>query len=138
MKTVKKTRRSKPFKTAALATLMFSLFAAVQVQAADTTHVAPAEIKYLGTFGKDPVFQINVNNQSGEITFLSLRDEYGNTLYSEWVKQGDYSRRIRFEEVPVEDVKITLTLRSKKGYQKQTYQINRNIRTIEDVEIAQL
>ncbi len=117
----------------------FLLFAS-SVQAANNgvKPEPPVEIKYLGSLDEKPVFQINFNNEDGEKAYLSLRDENGNIIYSELVKEKNYSRKIQLDNLELNNVKVTLSIRSKKENLTQAFQINHSLRTEENVEVAKL
>lgn len=107
------------------------------VHATDDVKNPPAEIKYLGSVDSKPIFQINFANQSADEVNLTLKDQYGTVIYADFVKEKNYSRKIQLDGVD-NNLKLVLTLRSKKGTQTQQFEINKNVRIIEDVQIARL
>lgn len=123
----------------ALAILVFTLtFSATQAQASDIKKEAPVEIKYLGSFEGKPLFQINLTNEDSREVYLTLSDDHGNMIYSDIVKDKTYSRKIQFDGAELSDLKLTLTLRSKKDYQTQSFQINKSTRTVEDIAVEKV
>jgi hypothetical protein len=107
-------------------------------QASDTPKNTPVEIKYLGSFNSKPVFEIAFDNADSEEIYLTLKDNDGNILYSEVVKDKKFSRKIQLDNEELYGSKVTLTLRSRKGTQHQVFQINKNVRVVEDVQIARV
>ena len=108
------------------------------VRAADRKIETPVNITYVGTVNEKPVFQINFDNTTGADVFLSLTDENGNYIYSEVVKDGKYSRKIQLDNAELTDLKLKLTLRTKKNVQTQLFDINTNVRTVQDVQVVRL
>src|SRR5919206_3154932 len=116
------------------------LFSSVNAKAADkvTTPAPPVDFKYLGTIDDKPVFQINFSNAEGEKVNLYLKDENGNIIYSDLVKDKNYSRKIQLENIDLGTLKVILSIRSKKENLTQAFIINQNTRTEENIEIAKL
>jgi len=130
---------SRLMKPAALALLALSLLSTVPAFAAghDPKEV-PAEVKYVGTLNGKPTFQLNVNNPQGEEVALALRDENGTLIYADTIKDKSYTRKLQFDDFDADNLKVVLTLRTKKDVQKQTFEITRNTRTVEDVAVVNL
>jgi hypothetical protein len=126
------------FKSSLLALLFVSVLTA-SAQAADTKpKEIPVEVKYLGSVAGKPLFQIVVNNPQNEEAFLTLRDENGNTIYSDVVKEKSYSRKLQFNELEADKLVVTLTLRTKKDTQSKTFAITKSTRVVEDVAVVNL
>jgi hypothetical protein len=118
--------------------LFVSLLFSSALEANDTIHKVPTDIKYVGSNNGNPVLQITVDNKDGETAYLVLSDEFGNTFYSDVIKDKKYSKSVQFENIDLNDLKLTLTIRSKNGQQKQAFQISKSTRTVEEVHIAKL
>ena len=112
-------------------------FVPATVLANETKPVLPVDITYVGSVDYKPIFQISFDNQEAADVNLLLRDENGNIIYSEVVKQGKYSRKIQLENID-RNAKVTLTLRSKKGTQSQAFYINKNTRVVEEVVVVKV
>jgi hypothetical protein len=129
------TRLIKP----AAATLLFiSLLGQAQATPIDKFKDAAVEVKYLGSVQGKPTFQIAFNNPLGEEVSLSLRDENGYLIYSDVVKGKTYSRKLQFNDLDTDRLKVVLTLRTKKESQSQTFEITKSTRVIEDVAVVSL
>lgn len=124
--------------TSVLALAFFSFVVTSTVQAADKIKSSPVEIRYVGSMDGKPVFEINVKNPGENGTQLSIKDEYGVILYSETIKDKDYSRKVQFENLDMGDLKLTLSLRSKNVYHSQEFKISKNTRLVQDIEVAVL
>jgi hypothetical protein len=114
------------------------LLQAAPVQAAAEPKETPVEIKYLGSQEGTLLFQIHFTNPNAEAVNLVLRDEQGNVIYTEVVREKVYSRKIRFEEMDTDKLKLTLSLRTGKAVQSKTFEIKRSTRVIEDIAVVTL
>ena len=122
-----------------IALLIVGLVSASPAQAnGETPKEAPAVVKYLGNVDGKPTFQLAVNNPTGQEVSLSLRDENGYLIYSDTIKDKEYARKLQFDELGGEKLKLTLVLRTKKDVQTKTFEITKNTRTVEDVAVVSL
>jgi len=128
----------KTFRAVTFAALVLFLSVSTNVHAADKAKSVPVEIKYLGSIDDKPVFQIDFDNQNSEEMLLTLKDDSGNIIYTELVKDKKYSRKIQLESADLSDLKMILVLSNKKAYQSQTFQISRNTHIIEHVKVEKL
>ena len=130
-----RTRFMKP----AAATLLFvSLLGQAQASPIDKVKNTPAEVTYVGSVQGRPVFQIAFNNPHGEEVALSLRDENGTVIYSDVVKDKNYSRKLQFNDLDTDRLKVVLTLRTKKETKTQLFEISKYTRLVEDVAVVSL
>jgi hypothetical protein len=102
------------------------------------TNNPSVEIKYLGTVDYKPIFKVEFEAEDIEDLYLSLKDENGNTFYSEAVKEKKYSKKFQFDNMDVDGMSFTVILRSKKGTRAQVFEINKNVRQVEDIVIAKI
>ena len=124
----------------ALTSFLFVNFIPGIAQAQDTTNPLATEvvIKYLGAITDQPVFQIDFDNKEGENFVLSLKDEYGNVVYNEKFKDKKFSKRFQLDRSDLDNVKLTMTIFSLKDKQSQVFEINKNIRLVQDVFVNKL
>jgi hypothetical protein len=125
-------------KPAVLALFFAGLLNTTPAQATDKPKAAPVEVKYLGSNNGKPLFQIQFSNPQADEVSITLRDEYGYTLYTDVSKEKAYSRKLQFDDLGTDRLKLTVLLRTKKDVQTQTFEITKNIRTIEDVAVVSL
>ena len=117
---------------------IFRIFAAAPATAGDKVKEAAAEIRYLGNYNGNTVFQINYDNADGEEFTITLKDEYGNILFFDASKEKKYGKKVQFEGVQLEELKLTMTVRSKKSAQSQNFRISKTTRTVEEVAVVTL
>jgi hypothetical protein len=97
----------------------------------------PIAVKYIGAVGNQPIFQVEFDNLEEEEIAVVLKDTNGNILYTEKFQGKHFSKRFQINRTE-EDLNVTLSLTNRKDRQTQQFQINRNLRTIEDVSITRL
>lgn len=96
------------------------------------------ELRYVGSIDQQPVLEVAFDNEAGEDTNITLRDTDGNILYTGNFADKKIVKRFQFDNHGSEDIKIKLTVSSKKKSQTETFQINRSSQVIEAVTIAKL
>ena len=93
-------------------------------------------IKYLGILEDKLVFQIDINSVPEDRVLVSIKDEDGNLLFSERVKEQKFSRKVAIEKEVFEGRKVTFAFQGTKDSSEQTFQVSRNTRLVEDVVVA--
>jgi hypothetical protein len=102
----------------------------------DTTPV-PA-VKYLGSLDGLPVFRVELNNETAKVQYLTIKDDQGVVLYSEKIKNKQFSKSFKFENADRDNVKLTFTVESDNGVQSQEFKVNTNTRVYNDVVVTTL
>jgi len=108
------------------------------VFASDSTIGNPIELKYIGNEKNQPVFQLDLNNTEIEEFIISVRDIYGNVLYSEKVKGEKITKRFRLNTDEVEMDELKFEVISKKTNKTSVYEVTRNTRLVQDVVVNKL
>ena len=121
-----------------IALFMAFSFIATAVSANDGAKDTPGtELKYLGIINDQPIFQLNLNSDKEEYFVISVKDQFGETLYSEKVKTKTFTRNFRLDTDNLEDAIIRVEVRS--GNNKpEVFTINRNTRFYEETSINKL
>lgn len=97
------------------------------------------ELKVIGTFNDRSVFQLKVSdNLTKDIFSISIRDSYGNTIYQELVRKGDFSKKFLFDNEEINDETLEMEVYNRTTKQSIIYEIKRSYATTEDVVINQL
>lgn len=99
---------------------------------------SPVQVKYLGEINKQPVIQIDINNLNQEVLYVTLKDENGQHLYSEKISGQGFSKKFQFTDQEANNVKLTLSLASKKDKKAQVFQINNVTTVVEDVVVTRV
>ncbi len=96
------------------------------------------ELRYVGSVNQMPVLEVAYDNEAGEDLNITLRDTDGNVLYTGNSSDKKIVKRFQFDNGSNEDIKIKLTVSSRKKSQTEAFQINRSSQVIEAVTIAKL
>ena len=115
---------------------IFTLAIAPAAMAGEKNPVVPVEMKFTGLFKNQPVFQLNFtgNSEQNEFTII-ISDEYGNSLYSENIKGENFTKKFLLNTDEIGDNTLLFKILSNKTKQSVTYEVNRNTRLVQDVEI---
>lgn len=96
------------------------------------------EIKYLGTIQGKMVFQIDLQNIAANNQFVSIKDEEGNILYTERVRDNKFSRKFAFDQEEFGGQKLSFIIHDANNKTSQAFQVARSMRMVEDVVITKL
>ena len=115
---------------------IFTLAIAPAAMASEKNPVVPVEMKFTGLIKNQPVFQLNFtgNSEQNEFTIF-ISDEYGNSLYSENIKGENFTKKFLLNTDEIGDNTLLFKILSNKTKQSVTYEVNRNTRLVQDVEI---
>jgi hypothetical protein len=95
----------------------------------------PVELKYIGNQNNQPVFQLNLTPQSStESMSIIIKDDAGNTLFSDNVKGSVFSKKFLLNAEQTEDETIRVDVTTKSGNKQVTYLINTQTRQITQTE----
>jgi hypothetical protein len=95
-------------------------------------------IQYAGMINGQPVFQVQINNEGQVYSGIMLTDEYGAPLYSEKLKDTQYSKKFQLDITEGENVKVVLLPSNPKTKENQTFSINSRFQMIKGYEITKL
>ena len=98
--------------------------------------VIPVKVTYLGKVNLQPIFQIEIDNIKGDDLYVNLMDEDGELLYSDKFNDQRYAKKFRFDTYDAGNLKVTLSLTSKKDKRTQVLQFANEVRTVEDVVVT--
>lgn len=96
------------------------------------------EIKYLGTVKDKLLFQIDLQSVSEKNQYVSIKDEEGNILFTEKIRDNQFSRKFAFDKEEFEGKKVSFVIHDGTETSAQTFQVSRNLRMVEDVVITRL
>ena len=98
----------------------------------------PLQVKYIGLLNEQPLFQVDFQNENGEAYTFAIKDQEGNVLYSEKIKDKKFSKKFKWENTELDTTKLILSLSSEKGQKTQLFEMNTNFRSYQDVVITKL
>jgi hypothetical protein len=105
--------------------------------AQSTANPLSTAIKYIGSLDGKPVFKVNFDNKNGTVYFLTIKDDEGSVLYSEKIRDKQFSKNFKFDS-DRDVVKLTFTLSGEKETQSQEFKVNTSTRSYNDVAVTSL
>jgi hypothetical protein len=91
----------------------------------------PVELKYVGQLKNSPVFQINLTDVNNVETLnITIKDDAGNTLYNDNVKNGSFSKKFMLTPEQTDEETIRVDVTAKSGNKQVSYLINTQTRQI--------
>ena len=84
------------------------------------------ELKFIGHYENQPVFQLNLNNIENDEFTITFRDEFGNVLYAGKAKGSNITKKFMLNTEEIGDSVLNVEVKSKKNDKAEVYQINRN------------
>lgn len=97
--------------------------------------VKAASVKHISTTNDKIVFQLSLDNETGEKFIVSIKDLSGNTLFQDTYSEKKFDKKFVFDKS--EDIgKLTFVLRSLKDNQTQVFEINTITRLVENVDVT--
>lgn len=93
------------------------------------------ELKLIGHYENQPVFQLNLNNAVEDEYSITFRDDYGNVLYASKVKGSNISKKFMLNTEEIGDNVLNVEVKGKKNDTVEVYQINRNRNYVEETVV---
>lgn len=96
------------------------------------------ELKFIGHYENQPVFQLNLNNAQEDEFTITFRDDYGNVLYAAKVKGSNISKKFMLNTEEIGDNALSVEIKAKKNDKSEVYQINRISNVIEETTVNKI
>jgi hypothetical protein len=96
------------------------------------------ELKMISNANEAPVFQLDLNNKEVEEFYVTIKDNFGNTLYSDKIKGSNISKKFKLNPDGMSDESIRVEVRSKKTNKSEVYTINRSAKYIQETVVSKL
>jgi hypothetical protein len=96
------------------------------------------ELKFIGHYENQPVFQLNLNNVTEDEFSITFRDDFGNVLYSGKVKGSNISKKFMLNVEEIGDNVLNVEVRAKKNDKTEVYQINRNRSYVDETVVSKV
>lgn len=133
---------SKFIKATVIVFMLTGTYAATQAAPVDATAVnggpgiGKAVINHLSSDSKSLLFQVNVENASGEKFIIVVKDENGSVLYRGGFTDKDFSKKFRVPKG--ETGKITFVVKSESTNKVESFEVNSNTRIVEEVVVRKV
>jgi hypothetical protein len=96
------------------------------------------EVKMISSVDESPVFQLDLNNKEVEEFYLTIKDNFGNTLYADKVKGSNISKKFKLNPEGMIDETIRIEVKSKKTNKSEVYTINRSSKYVQETVVSKL
>ena len=126
---------SKFIKASAFALILLSA-TSIHAQAIEASEKLPtnAVVTYLGKNDDMMLVQVQFENTTGEKFNITVKDPDGATLYTQVFSDKKFDKNFR---IPlVENDKITFVIKNVSDKTAETFEVNSNVRTVEDVVVV--
>ena len=96
------------------------------------------QLKMISNANEAPVFQLDLNNKEVEEFYVTIKDNFGNTLYSDKIKGSNISKKFKLNPEGMSDESIRVEVRSKKTNKSEVYTINRSSKYVQETVVNKL
>ena len=97
--------------------------------------VKTASVKHISTTNDKIIFQLSLDNETGEKFGVSIRDTQGNTIFQDVYSDKKFDKKFLLDKS--ENIgKITFVIRSFKDNQTQVFEVNTTARLIENLDVT--
>jgi hypothetical protein len=128
-------RSLKIFVKGSFLALMLTFNVAAVAQPFGDPIVKAASVKHISTTNDKIVFQLLLDNETGEKFSVSIKDIIGNTLFQDVYSDKKFDKRFVFDKS--ENLgKLTFVLKSLKDNETQVFEINTITRVVENVDVT--
>jgi hypothetical protein len=105
----------------------------------DEKKVIPVEMKFIGNLkNNQPLFHLVFTGSEVNEFTITVRDEYGNVLFRENVKGGNFTKKFLLNTEEVDDTEIKFEITGKNFEKPVVFEINKNTRYVEDIVVSKV
>ena len=128
----------KMFLTAVLALAFISVANTASAEGKDGNDTAKkASVTYLGTVNSQPIFQVNIENESADDITISLENTDGDVLYKKNTLDTKFTQKIQLQTTDT-NIELNLIVYSKKTKKSQVYYINKMTKVVDDMAVTEV
>lgn len=133
---------SKFFKTAVFVIALASVNATVHAAPVTQTVVengpgfGNANVSHISSDNESLLFEVKVDNNTGERFSVIVKDEYSHTIYRGWFTGKEFNKKFRLPKTDSE--KLTFIIKSESGNASESFEVNSSRRIIEDVVVKKV
>lgn len=118
---------------------VFSIGSASVAIANDNNNPLPVELKFIGTIKDQPLFQLSFAGNAEENDFtIIVRDEAGNSLYSENIKGENFYKKFLLNNEGTNDETLRFEIKSKRSNKIVVFEVNGQSRLVEEIGVSQV
>ena len=134
---MKKQSFSTLVKRSVLSLGLSTILLAGAASAQSSTNPDPA-VKYIGTLDGQPMFKVQLNNQTGNVYHLTIKDDEGTVLYTERFTDKQFAKSFKFDNAERNNVKLTFILEGNKTVQSREFNVNSSTQVLDNVVVTTL
>ncbi|MFT3827124.1 MAG: hypothetical protein QM731_24575 [Chitinophagaceae bacterium] len=97
-----------------------------------------AELKFIGNYSNQPIFQLSLNNKEADEFTITFRDEDGTVLYTDRVKGTAITKKFMLNTEEVGNGSFSVEVKARKTNKVDTYTINRNRNYVDETVVTKL
>lgn len=115
---------------------VFSIASAPAAMANGGKNSLPVELKFIGNINNQPLFQLSFAGNAEENDFtISIRDEEGNSLYSENIKGEIFYKKFLLNNEGTGNEVLRFEIISKRSGKNVVFEINRQSSSVEEIVV---
>lgn len=95
-------------------------------------------IKYVGLVEDRSQFQLDFVNDNEETYLLQIMEQDGTILYKEKIDRRTFTKKFEWNNTDLNAHKLVFTVTGTKSRRSQTFEVNKTIKTIQDVIVTRL
>ena len=97
-----------------------------------------AQLKYIGNVEDQPVFQLDLNADKEDHFIISIKNQLGESIYSERVKAKVFTRKYRLDTESLQGDTLRVEVRSGNSKKAEIFTINRHARFVQETSVSKL
>ena len=134
---MKKQSFSTLVKRSVLSLGLSTILLAGAASAQSSTNPDPA-VRYIGSIDGQPMFRVQLDNQTGNVYHLTIKDEEGTVLYTERSNNKQFAKSFKFDNSDRSNVKLTFILEGNKTVQSKEFKVNSSTQVLDNVVVTTL
>lgn len=124
-----------------IALLLIAQLIAAQTRTVAVVAPAPppapaASVKHIGNPPGSLVFQVQYDNPAGEKFFLTIKDTDGAILFQDMYTDKKFNKKFQLPQGETD--KLQFIIKGARAKESQTFEVNTNIRMVEDIVVKKV
>lgn len=95
-------------------------------------------VKYIGAVENKAQFQVDVVNDNDEAYLLAIQAQDGTVLYKEKIAKKIFTKKFEWNNEESSSPKLVFTVTGERSKKSQVFEVNTQVRTVQDVVINKL
>lgn len=95
-------------------------------------------VKYVGVVDERTQFQLDLVNDNEESYFLTVQEDDGTVLYKEKISRKIFTKKFEWSNLDNNSSKLIFTVTGEKSKKAQVFEVNAQVRTVQDVVITKM